>query len=86
MDDLIERLRAMPLEEQDGALNYVITRLLMSLYPARYMHFNRAIGVLECVKQEFYRVAVAPYEDDKRRAHGDVTALPQLAPTAITRP
>lgn len=75
MDGLIAYLRTVPLEEQDGALNYTVTRLLKSLYPARYFHFNRAVGVLECIKQELYRVDAGPYEDEKRQANGPVIAL-----------
>jgi len=30
------------------------------------------IGVLECVKQEFYRRKVAPYEDIKIIENGDI--------------
>ncbi|MHB9092237.1 MAG: DUF6899 family protein, partial [Chloroflexota bacterium] len=32
-DALIEHVRALPVEEQDGALNYAITRTLLSVYP-----------------------------------------------------
>jgi len=58
----------------EGELNYAITRLLAAaLGPApRYRDFNAAIGVLECAKLELYRRAAAPYEDSKRREHGDV--------------
>lgn len=73
---LAEHVQLMPVEEQDGAINYAVTTLLKTVYPHRYFHFNRAIGVLECVKQEFYRTQVAPYEEIKRHDHGDVGALP----------
>ena len=72
MDALIDLVKALPVEEQDGALNYTVTRMLKSIYPHRYFHFNRAIGVLECVKQEFYRVDVGPYEDVKSAESGEV--------------
>ena len=72
LDPLIQSIAALPLEEQDGALNYALTRMLLSLYPRRYFHFNRALGVLTAVKQEFYRVAVGPYEDEKVRDNGPV--------------
>ena len=56
-----------------GHLNYIITTLLKRIYDdASYSNYNAAIGVLECVKQEFYRTAVAPYEDIKRKENGDV--------------
>ena len=37
-----------------------------------YHAYNEIIGVLECVKQEFYRRMVAPYEDKKCEENGDV--------------
>lgn len=55
-----------------GELNYTITRLLLKQKPKNYEDFNRLIGVLECVKQEFYRRAVAVYEDKKIEENGDV--------------
>ena len=69
---LIEKLKAAPAEQMDGQVNYVISRLLAGLYPPRYFNYNRAMGVLSCVTQEFYRRSVAPYEDGKIREHGDI--------------
>ena len=56
----------------DGELNYVVTRILKEVYPLRYFHLNKAIGVLECIKQEYYRRVTAPYEDIKIQESGDV--------------
>ena len=72
MDPIIDRIRTLPVEEQDGALNYVMTRMLKSIYPSRYFHFNRALGVLTAVTKEFYRVVVGPYEDTKIQDNGQV--------------
>lgn len=61
--------------ETIGQLNYVITTLCLKfLQPeqASYADYNQIIGVLECVKQEFYRRACAPYEDKKKEENGDV--------------
>jgi hypothetical protein len=57
-----------------GALNYAVTRLVLSFLGARpnYARFNAVIGVLECAKLELYRRAVAPYEDKKIAENGDV--------------
>ena len=55
-----------------GDLNYCITKLLLSQEPKRYEDYNRLIGVLECVKLEFYRRAVALYENKKIKENGDV--------------
>jgi len=72
VDPLIDHLRSLPLEEQDGALNYAITRVLKSVYPRRYFHYNRALGVLIAITQESYRTVVGPYEDEKIRENGPV--------------
>lgn len=72
MQPLIDHVKSLPLEEQDGALNYTVTRVLKSVYPRRYFHFNRALGLLTAITQEFYRVEVGPYEDVKIRENGPV--------------
>ena len=72
LHELIGILKALPPEEVDGELNYVMTKVLKGTYPLRYYHINKAIGVLECVKQEFYRRVAAPYEDLKMKESGDV--------------
>lgn len=72
INSLIEALKQFPLENLDGALNYCFTRLLKALYPPRYFNYNRAIGVLESCKLEFYRRMVAPYEDRKILENGEV--------------
>ena len=70
--ELIGILKTLPVEEVDGELNYVVTKILKGVYPLRYFHLNKAMGVLECVKQEYYRRVAAPYEDIKIRESGDV--------------
>jgi hypothetical protein len=72
LKELIGILKSLPMEEVDGDLNYVVTRILKEVYPLRYFHLNRAIGVLECIKLEFYRRVAAPYEDLKIKESGDV--------------
>jgi hypothetical protein len=69
---IIKILKAQPLESIDGELNYIITRILKESFPLRYFNLNRAIGVLECCKLEFYRRVAAPYEDTKIEQNGDV--------------
>jgi hypothetical protein len=59
-------------EGRAGNLNYSITRLIDRLYDRRYSEINDAVGVLECVKLEFYRRVAAPYEDKKCVENGDV--------------
>jgi len=70
--ELVSILKSLPPEEVDGDLNYVVTKLLKEVYPLRYYHINKAIGVLECIKLEFYRRVAAPYEDLKIKESGDV--------------
>lgn len=72
IEPLINYLKSRPLEEQDGALNYSVTKILKNLYPAKYFHLNRALGVLTAIKDEFYRRVVAPHEDQKIKENGDV--------------
>jgi hypothetical protein len=69
---LINYVRSLSVEEQDGAINYSVTRILKSVYPRRYFHYNRALGVLSAIKEEFYRRVIAPYEDEKIKENGDV--------------
>jgi ribosomal protein S3AE len=72
LKELIETLRALPPEEVDGELNYIVTKMLKEIYPLRYFHINKAVGVLECIKLEYYRRVAAPYEDSKIQESGDV--------------
>lgn len=69
---IIDHLAALPFEEQDGALNYTITRMIKGIYPKQYRHLNRALGVLSAVTLEFYRRIIGPYEDTKITENGDV--------------
>ncbi|HUW48543.1 MAG TPA: hypothetical protein VMW36_07365 [Patescibacteria group bacterium] len=70
--ELVDTLKRLPPEEVDGELNYVVTKILKDIYPLRYFHINKAVGVLECIKLEFYRRVAAPYEDLKIKESGDV--------------
>lgn len=61
--------------ETAGELNFSITKLCqwyLDQSGKKYDDYNEIIGVLECVKQEFYRRAVVPYEDKKIKENGDV--------------
>jgi hypothetical protein len=72
LKELVTMLKTLPAEEVDGELNYIVTKMLKEIYPLRYFHINKAIGVLECAKLEFYRRVAAPYEDIKIKESGDV--------------
>jgi len=56
----------------DGELNYFITSILKQTYSPKYFNYNKAMGLLECIKQEYYRRVVAPYEDLKIIENGDL--------------
>lgn len=71
--DVLRLLSSNDPDGDNGRMNYVITRLINAWYGSGgYNAFNDAVGVLECVKQEFYRRVVAPYEDKKKEERGDV--------------
>lgn len=69
---LIDHLKSLPLEDQDGSLNYIVTKIIKNVYPQKYFHFNRALGVLTAITQELYRKIIGPYEDTKIKENGDV--------------
>jgi hypothetical protein len=76
IDELVRALRAKA-EKRDGSfeglLNYAVTRVVLGVLPSRrYASIARATGVLENVKQEFYRRYAAPYEDEQAEKSGDV--------------
>lgn len=76
IDELVQALRERA-EARDGAfegyLNYAVTRLALGVIPERrYASIARLTGVLENVKQEFYRRYAEPYEDEQIEKSGDV--------------
>jgi hypothetical protein len=72
LQPLIDHLKSLPVEDQDGALNYSVTKILKNLYEPRYFNYNRAMGVLSSIQSEWYRRDVGPYEDKKIKENGDV--------------
>ena len=71
-DPLIDHLKSLSIEDQDGSLNYAVTRVLKKVYPVKYYHLNRALGVLTAITHELYRVIIGPYEDTKIKENGEV--------------
>jgi len=69
---LAEQIKKISGDNQDGALNYAVTKLLKELYPPSYFNYNRSMGVLSCIQAEWYRRAIATYEDTKAEENGDV--------------
>ncbi len=72
IDEVVGKISSMPTENMEGELNYLISSILGKSYKPGYYNYNRAIGLLECIKLEFYRRKVAPYEDKKIIENGDV--------------
>jgi len=72
VSQLEDALLEVPTEQIDGRMNYFITKALTRVYGDRYFEHNRAIGLLECVQQEYYARRVRPYEDEKIKENGDV--------------
>ncbi len=57
-----------------GELNYVISRIVWDIFKKfpSYTLGNSLMGVIECVKQEFYRRQLGIYEDVKIIENGDI--------------
>jgi len=68
-------LKQTPTIENIGELNYLIIQLLKNyMYEEGecYQIHNNIIGVLECIKQEWYRRFSIPYEEKKKDENGDI--------------
>ena len=77
IDALAQLLKSYSDDEIEGVMNYTITELInrgMKRDEWRYKWINRLMGVLECVKFEFYRRLVSPYEDEAIKKSGDIQA------------
>ena len=72
LTEILSVLNKVPKENVDGELNYVISMILRGLYKPSYYNYNKAIGVLESVKLEYYRREVASYENKKLKENGDI--------------
>ena len=59
-----------------GHLNYCITCLLLSFLPPREARTYRTLStirsVLYDIADEYYRRMMVPFEEEKRKANGDV--------------
>jgi len=64
-----------------GLLNYAVSRLAakFALSTLRYWTIALLTGVLENIKQEFYRRVASPYEDKQVLKNGDVPEFEELA-------
>jgi len=57
-----------------GELNYFISSIVWKLYDKSpsYTKGNELMGVIECVKMEFYRRKLSKLEDEKIIENGDI--------------
>ena len=66
---------------RSGEMNYIITRLLDGyahvVTGVNYDGLNEIAGIMECVRSEFYRRVIVPYEDLKMSQNGDVYGGPK---------
>jgi hypothetical protein len=72
ISELARKIKAM--EGREGVMNYTISELINLVYgpDLRYKDVNEIVGMLECAKQEFYRVVAGPYEQEKLESNGKV--------------
>jgi hypothetical protein len=74
--NLVEKLtnHGCDLDPKVGNVNYVLSSIIWMLFDNKpsYTNGNNLIGVLECVKQEFYRRKLAKLEDQKITENGDL--------------
>lgn len=82
-DERGQYVQVIRLPANPGQLNYLLTSIVNAYYKERwsddqgylglsYTGINEIIGVLECMKLEWYRRVAAPYENDKERENGDL--------------
>lgn len=72
----------------EGDLNYVISRLIGDAFlnETRYHTIARITGVLENVKDEFYRRLAAPYEWKAIAKNGDLPEFKKLEKSIVKGP
>lgn len=57
----------------EGNINYIFTKILVSVYPGdRYHEVNDAMGILSSCQAEYYRKRGAKLEDQKEFENGSV--------------
>jgi len=71
-----ERIDAGITPKFSGELNYQLTKNILDYldnkFDVGYADYNEVMGVLSCIQHELYRRRIAPYEEKKARAAGDV--------------
>lgn len=73
VDVAIRILEQKSFQDSLGDLNYLFSRIITRhMGKVSYGKIAMATGVLENIKQEFYRREASPYEDMKIRVNGDI--------------
>ncbi|MEM1546368.1 MAG: hypothetical protein QXY40_09480 [Candidatus Methanomethylicia archaeon] len=72
VEQIINHFEKVEDKDKDGQLNYLFTKTLKHLYKPSYFNYERIMGLLTCIQQEFYRRWISPYEDSKIKEHGDI--------------
>ena len=74
LDAFIEAIEPALETMEDGDLNYLISSMLWIRFQRNkgYRMINAIVGVLECVKLEFYARMARPYEEEKIVENGDI--------------
>ena len=67
-----QELENIALDMSAGDLQYLIALAIKYMDPYNYQTMNDVMGALAGAQMEFYRRKVAPYEDTKIEANGDV--------------
>ena len=67
-----QELENMAPDMKAGDLQYLIALAIKYMDPYNYQTMNDVMGALAGAQMEFYRRKVAPYEDTKIEANGDV--------------
>ena len=74
LDGLIKNVISELEPLSSGEKNYFLSSVTWGLFDANktYSNANDLVGLLECVKLEFYRRKVAELEDEKMIENGDI--------------
>lgn len=78
VNKVVETIQEKSFEDSLGDLNYLFSRILSgAMGKVSYRKVAMATGVLENIKQEFYRRIASEYEDQKIKENGDIKEYDQ---------
>lgn len=80
IDNMIQCLSSDDISNVLGNINYCFSRVLSGIMKQpSYNKIAMITGVLENIKQEFYRRIASPYEDKKILENGDIKEYKRLS-------